>query len=97
MATIVRHIKTGKAFILISASYSYFKDSRPGVFGGNLFPHVEEGEVDVVAISDVNGKIAWVLSDDVEVIEIDSKSLETILKSINLPVGRVEDIKRKKK
>ncbi len=80
MATVVMHKETGKHYILIGVSYSYFKDSRPGILGGNLFPYEEEGEFDVVAVCGDKGKIEWIQTKELSVIEVDNEKPNDILK-----------------
>lgn len=80
MATIVVHKDTGKYYALVGTGYSFFKDSRPSFLGGALFPHEEEGELMCAAISDEQGEISWVQTNELEVIEIDGVRIGEILK-----------------
>ncbi|MCO1604749.1 hypothetical protein [Desulfosporosinus nitroreducens] len=79
MATIVVHKVTGKHYALVGTGYSFFKDSRPSVLGGVLFPHQEEGESMRAAISDEYGVIRWVQTNEIEVINIDGVRIGEIL------------------
>jgi hypothetical protein len=79
MAVIVRHEESKQVYVLVGTSYSYYKDSRPSFFGGDLFPHEEEGLFDQVAVADASGKIRWLPTGQVRVIEIDGKKVEDIL------------------
>ncbi len=76
---IVKHVSTGKHFILLGASYSYFKDSRPSFLGGDLFPHEEQGEFHMTAVSDGKGDIYWFSSNELVVVKVDGCSPKTIL------------------
>lgn len=80
MAVIVRHKQNKLVYVLVGTSYSYFKDSRPSFFGGDLFPHEEEGLFDQVAAVDASGKIQWFPTEQIQVIEVDGKKLEDILR-----------------
>lgn len=57
MAILIKHETTGVQYVLIGTGYSYYKDSLPGAFGGVLFPNVDEGELQMVAVCDASGDI----------------------------------------
>jgi len=76
MATIVLHKETGKKYVLIGTGLGAFKATRPSFFGGNLFPNEEEGEIPVTALSDENGKITWIYTSELEVLEVDGKKIK---------------------
>ncbi|MBS4031246.1 MAG: hypothetical protein KGZ63_07500 [Clostridiales bacterium] len=78
MATIVLHKETGKQFVLIGTGYGAFKASRPSFFGGNLFPHDEEGQMPLAAVCDKAGTIYWIYTEELKVIEIDGERIEDI-------------------
>lgn len=78
MATIVLHQKSGKRLILLGTGYGAFKSSRPSFFGGNLFPNEEEGQMALASVCDRNGRIEWVYSDELVVVEIDGEKVENI-------------------
>lgn len=80
MAIIVRHLKNGQEYVLLGAGFGAYKASRPSFFGGNLFPNEEEGTYRMVAVSDSNGKINWVYSNDLEVVEVDGVGIRDVLK-----------------
>lgn len=84
MAVIVRHEESKQVYVLVGTSYSYYKDSRPSFFGGDLFPHEEEGLFDQVAVADAAGRIRWLPTSQVKVIEVDGKKVEDILESYRL-------------
>ncbi len=79
MATIVLHKETGKRYVLIGTGLGAFKSTRPSFFGGNLFPNEEEGEIPVAAVSDENGEIIWIYTNELEVLEIDGKTIKELL------------------
>lgn len=83
MAVIIRHKESKQVYVLIGTSYSYYKDSRPSFFGGDLFPHEEEGLFDQVAGVDPSGKIRWFPTEHVQVIEVDGRKVEVILAEYN--------------
>jgi len=80
VAVIVLHEESGKYYVLVGTGYSFFKDSRPSFLGGSLFPHEEEGELKYAAISDEDGTISWVQTDEIKVIEINGVRIGEILK-----------------
>lgn len=91
MPIVVLHKPTEKHYILVGTSYSYFKDSRPSAFGGTLFPHEEEGEFEMAAVCDENGKITWLESRELIVIGIDKFSPSEILQNYKKSGETVND------
>lgn len=81
MAIIVRHNETRKVFALVGTGFGAYKATRPGVFGGNLFPNEEEGTIPVAAVSDERGSIQWLSTDELQVIEIDGVKIENVIDS----------------
>lgn len=79
MAIVVSYKKDGKKYILIGTGFGAYKATRPSFFGGNLFPHEDEGNIRVVAVADREGDIHWVDSDDLRVIEVDGNKIEDLL------------------
>ncbi len=71
MATIVRIRSTGKEVVLLGTGFGAFRSSRPSFFFGELAPTEKSGELPVAAVSDADGKIGWVFTEDLEVISID--------------------------
>jgi hypothetical protein len=82
MAITVRSIKSSNIYILLGTSFSYFKDSRPGIFGGNLIPHEEEGEFKMAAVCDSQGNIEWLPTDELKVIEVDGIKISSQFEKI---------------
>jgi len=78
MKVIVRHKSTQKNYILLGTGFGAYKAVRPSFFGGNLFPHEEEGTIATVAVCDKTGNIIWINSDDLQVIEIDGVDISEI-------------------
>ena len=78
MATIVFHQQTGKRFLLVGTGYGAFKSSRPSFFGGSLFPHEEEGQIPLAAICGSDGRIEWVYTNELVVVEIDGRRVQEI-------------------
>jgi hypothetical protein len=93
MAVIVQQVQTGKIFILLGTSYSYFKDSRPSFLGGVLFPHEEEGEYALVAVSDRQGRIVWLPAEELRVLEADGTSPDKLLEAYESRFGVREEEK----
>lgn len=79
MATIVQSQRNGEKYILLGAGYGAFKSSVPGAFFGNLSPDEHEGQFDMVAISDPEGTIHWVESQELTVVEVDGVTPSQIL------------------
>lgn len=79
MAITVKHRHTGKYYIFLGASYSYFKDSRPSFLGGNLLPHEEEGTFMMASVTDKNGTIHFFPSKELKIIEIDGIKPDEVL------------------
>lgn len=79
MATIVRHKNTGRKYALLGAGFGAYKATRPSFFGGNLFPNEDEGTIEAAAVSDSNGIIYWIPTNELQVLEIDGKSISDIV------------------
>ncbi|HHW31937.1 MAG TPA: hypothetical protein GXX20_09745 [Clostridiaceae bacterium] len=79
MAIIVRHKKSSKVYVLIGTGYGAYKATTPSFLGGNLFPHEEEGEIPIAAVTDEKGEIRWIYTNELEVIEIDGIEIGKVL------------------
>ena len=79
MAIIVRHRKSNKVYALIGTGYGAYKATTPSFLGGNLFPHEEEGEIPVAAVTNEKGEIQWFYTNELKVIEIDGVKVEDVL------------------
>ena len=71
MATIVEHTATGKKYLLLGTGFGAYKATRPSLFFGNLAPSEEEGISPMTAVCNDNGKILWINSHEMKVIEVD--------------------------
>ncbi len=79
MAIIVENIVSKKKFVLLGSSFSYFKEiSENLVF--RFIRNTEEGEFEVITITDETGEILFRNADEFKVIEIDGKHIEDLLK-----------------
>jgi len=78
MAILVRNKSNNTLYFLVGTGFSFYKDSRPGAFGGNLFPHEEEGEFRMAAVCNEAGDIEWFPTDELKVIEIDGVKLSDL-------------------
>jgi hypothetical protein len=78
MATIVKSKTSNKKYILLGAGLGAYKAVRPSFFGGNLFPHEEEGVVKSIAVCEANGDIIWLDSNDIQVVKIDGVDISEI-------------------
>lgn len=79
MATIVKHLPSNKHYVLIGAGFGAYKSSRPTVFIANHVPKLDEGEITMAAVCDEIGKIKWVNSEEIEIIEVDGVSPNKLL------------------
>ncbi|MEA4900534.1 hypothetical protein [Desulfitobacterium sp.] len=79
MTIIVRHRKSNKVYALIGTGYGAYKATTPSFLGGNLFPHEEEGEIPVAAVTNEEGEIQWFYTNELEVIEMDGVKIKEVL------------------
>lgn len=79
MATLVKNNESGKYYYLIGTSYSFYKDTVPSFFGGNLFPNEEEGEFKIAAVCNENGEIEWFSTDNLKVVEVDGINVSELI------------------
>ncbi|WP_079914572.1 hypothetical protein [Paenibacillus sp. 32352] len=77
MATVVRHKESGKTYVLVGTGYGAYKAMLPSVLGGSLFPHEESAEIPLAAVSDRYGNIIWMLTEELQVIEIDGQPVQS--------------------
>jgi len=92
--------ETGKHYVLIGTGYGAYKSARSSLFGGDLFPTEEEGEIPTAAVSDQSGNIHWFLTEKLRVVEIDGVKPNNILvnytdldlrsDSVDVPAGDME-------
>lgn len=78
MAIIVQDQENGNRYILLGAGLGMYKSSRPGVFGGSLFPHEEEGIRATMAVSDANGRILFIDKSHLKVVVVDGINIEDL-------------------
>lgn len=79
MATIVKNISTDEKYILVGVGFGAYKTSKSSVFIANQLPKSEEGEEAMAALCDKNGKIKWVDSSQIEIVEIDGREINTVI------------------
>ena len=79
MATIVENIESKKRFVLIGSSFSYFKEVTENRFF-KFLRNTEQGEFEVIAISNEKGEILFKNADEFKVVEIDGKPISEILR-----------------
>ncbi len=78
MAIIVENIVSKKKFVLLGSSFSYFKEiSENLVF--RFIRNTEEGEFEVITITDETGEILFRNADEFKVIEIDGGKISEII------------------
>ncbi len=71
MAVIVKHIESGETYILLGTGFGAYKATRPSLFFGNWAPTEEAGQVTMVAVSNAQGQIGWIHSNELQVVEVD--------------------------
>ena len=79
MAVIVKHTQTGHNYILLGTGFGAYKATRPSLFFGNLAPTEESGQTTMVAVSNDQGQIGWIHSEELQVVEIDGKKPNELL------------------
>ena len=79
MANIVKHLLTGKNYILIGTGFAAYKTANHTHFIANRISKPEEGEITMVAVCDENGHLSWLNSDEIEIVEIDGNLPQNIL------------------
>ena len=79
MAVIVKHRETGERYVLVGTGFGAYKATKPNWFFGDLLADEQSGEMSVVAVCKADGGIGWFQSDDLLVVSIDGKALDTVL------------------
>ena len=79
MAITVRNIKNDKFYVFLGASYSFYKDTRASVLGGDLFPHMEQGEFKMVSVCNSQGDIEWFPAEELKVVDVDGVKVSEVL------------------
>ena len=75
MAIIVEHLKSKEKFILLGSGYGSYSSST-GTIGG-----YNEGTKTRLCVSKGDGSVWWVNDEDVQVISVDGKRPDEILKN----------------
>lgn len=79
MATLVKNNTNGKYYYLLGTSYSFYKDTVPSFFGGNLFPNEDEGEAKIGAVCNEQGEIEWFPTEELKVVEVDGIKVSELI------------------
>ena len=79
MAVIVKHTESGETYILLGTGFGAYKATRPSLFFGNLVPSEDSGQTTMVAVCNSEGKIGWIHSEELQVVEIDGKEPGEVL------------------
>ncbi|TDF93805.1 zinc ribbon domain-containing protein [Paenibacillus piri] len=72
MATIVLHKPTGRRYVLIGTGFLVHRSGRQG---GNPSPWEDPTEIPAAAVSDSHGRIVWLPTEELQVIEVDGKRI----------------------
>ena len=79
MAIIVENIESKMRFVLIGSSFSYYKEiSEHRLL--SFLRNTEEGEFEVITITNENGDILFRNADEFKIVEIDGKPIKEFLK-----------------
>ncbi len=70
MAVIVTHKKSGQKYILLGTGFGAIRTMQESPMYGTLRPSEESFELKMVAVCNNLGKIEWVHSEEIEVVEI---------------------------
>jgi hypothetical protein len=79
MSTIVRHNRSGKRYVVIGAGFGAYSSMKSHWLFGDLAAEKQSGEITVIAVCDDRGRIGWVDSDDLEVVEVDGRAPADVL------------------
>ena len=74
MATILRHLESGRQYILVGTGLGMFRSVKPHWFFGNIGQEKQEGVHPCVAVADASGKLRWFDSEDLELVSVDGLS-----------------------
>ncbi|WP_127586234.1 zinc ribbon domain-containing protein [Paenibacillus koleovorans] len=88
MAMIVRHKPTGAHYVLLGTGFGAYSSRNSSFLGGDLFPDEDYGEVRTAALSDAQGNILWLPTEELQVLEVDGRSVEQLLGSVKLRADR---------
>ena len=75
MAIIVEHLKSKEKFILLGSGYGSYASDHQGIGG------YKEGTKTRLYVSKGDGSVWWVNDEDVQVISVDGKRPDEILKN----------------
>ena len=78
MGVIVRHNRSDKEYVLVGAGFGAYTSATPSLIPGNLFPAEDEGTLPGGALCDEDGRIEWVLLEEITVLSIDGEAPEEI-------------------
>ena len=81
MTTIVRHLESGREYVLVGTGLGMFRAVKPHWFLGDLGKTTEEGVHSCVAAADAEGLIQWFDSDDLVVVSVDGQAPGALLGS----------------
>jgi hypothetical protein len=85
MAIFVEHTKTGHQYLLLGTGFGTYPVSQLPSFLGKFVSEAEPEETQVVALCDRAGKIFWLNSAEVTIIEIDGKTPSELLADCSPP------------
>lgn len=78
MATIVRHKKSKKLYVLLGSGFAAYQSSKQGSFMGDLFPDEKSGQYSMLCVTNESGRITWIDSQEVIVESVDGKRVSDI-------------------
>ena len=89
MAIIVENKETKERFLLAGSGYGLAQSTRPGLFFGNLLPEEMEAQAPMVCLADADGDLAWVVCDQVRIVEVDGEPLDSLAGLASFPKNEV--------
>lgn len=77
MATIVRHKKSGKTYLLLGSGFGAFQSKKPNWFFGDLIADTAEGQFAMVCVCNAEGIIGWFESSQLVVDSVDGEPVQS--------------------
>lgn len=78
MSVVVKHKETNKKYVMIGTGYGIMRPDKAKFYGQYLLHQEDEKLMKMAAVCDDAGDIFWYDTDELQVVEIDDKKLETI-------------------
>jgi len=79
MPIVVERVEDGSVYILLGTGFGMYKSVKPHFFFGNLVGDESSGQMAMVAVCDLNGRIGWFQSEQLRVLRVDGQTPEELL------------------